>query len=98
LRKDALVCYAPPMGVWYKRSAQKALRRLPDRERSRIEDKLVQLAQNPYAPDSNVRPLQGLKDCFRRRFGDIRVSYEILEDGIEVFEVAYRGSAYRCMK
>ena len=85
----------PPYDCRFTRTALRQMRRCP---KSRvILAWLDRTSKNPFRPDNNVKPLSGVDNGYRRRFGDWRVSYLVNRDGrvIEVFEVAPRGGAYR---
>ena len=61
-----------------------------------IRDKLRELATDPYAPNNNVKKLQG-REGYRLRVGAWRVIYEI-RDGqmiILVLDIGPRGGIYR---
>ena len=83
--------------IVYSRQATKALSRLPRNIAARIQGKLVELAENPYASNNNVTALQGQAGHYRFRVGDWRVVYEI--DGeqvrIAVIRIAPRGQVYK---
>jgi len=56
------------------------------------------LAQNPApAPEYQVRKLQGLKDTYRIRIGDIRIEYGVDWNSrrISIFAVEFRERAYK---
>lgn len=57
----------------------------------------IAAAPPPTGQHSNLRPLAGVPNGYRVRFGDWRVSFTIDRDAdlMEVFEVAPRGGAYR---
>jgi len=61
-----------------------------------IRDKLRLLATDPYAPNNNVKKLQG-REGYRMRVGDWRVIYEIRDDQliILVLDIGPRGEIYR---
>lgn len=58
---------------------------------------MKKVAEDPYRADTQIKPLSGVKNGYRRRFGDYRVLYTV--DGelevLEVFKVGHRGSVYR---
>ncbi len=69
---------------------------MPRNWSQRIRQKLVQIADDPYAQHSNVTKLQG-RPGYRIRVGDWRVIYQI-EDGeliVLVLKIATRGGVYR---
>ncbi|HER26249.1 MAG TPA: type II toxin-antitoxin system RelE/ParE family toxin [Rhodospirillales bacterium] len=79
----------------YTRSALRQLRKCPKREQ--ITNWFRQAVGDPFRKDTNIKPLSGVAQGYRRRFGDWRVSYYVDQQGrvIEVFEIAPRGGAYR---
>ncbi|WP_420634231.1 type II toxin-antitoxin system RelE family toxin [Candidatus Palauibacter sp.] len=85
-------------GVTYsvriKRSAAKALSRVPKQDRSRIVEAIDGLGEHPLAGSSLKGGLRGLR---RVRVGDYRVVYEVLDDALVVLvvRVAHRGTVYR---
>ncbi|MCX6599230.1 MAG: type II toxin-antitoxin system RelE/ParE family toxin [Acidobacteria bacterium] len=77
-----------------KRSAQKELDALDDLVFSRIDRKLLALAENPRPVGS--KKLQGHRDHWRIRIGDWRVIYIIDDIGTQVTitRVAHRSEVY----
>ena len=75
-------------------SAQKQLSKLPSAIASRIEEKLLELEQDPRPP--GCKKLRG-RDAWRIRIGDYRVIYEIDDSAREVLitRVRNRKDAYR---
>jgi mRNA interferase RelE/StbE len=74
-------------------SAQKQLSKLPNAIASRIEDKLLELEQDPRP--SGCKKLKG-RDAWRVRIGDYRVIYEI-NDGkliVTVITIGHRREVY----
>jgi mRNA interferase RelE/StbE len=74
-------------------SAQKQLSKLPNATASRIEDKLLELEQDPRPP--GCKKLKG-RDAWRIRIGDYRVIYEI-NDGrliVTVIAIGHRREVY----
>jgi mRNA interferase RelE/StbE len=85
------------MRIEYRRDPLKALRGM---QREKAEDTfaaLDRIAANPFARNSNLKPLKGVANGYRLRVGDWRVSYTLdhAAEVIAVFEVAPRGGAYR---
>lgn len=64
--------------------------------RRRIRDALLALAENPYQ-SSEVKQLKGRLRQFRKRVGDYRIIYEIVDHQllILVLKISSRGSAYK---
>jgi mRNA interferase RelE/StbE len=83
--------------VWrieYSGSSLRALRKMPRNIAQTIEKKIEALAEDPYAPNNNVKKLQG-RPGFRLRVGDWRVLYELDMDRIVILEIGPRGGMYR---
>jgi len=67
-------------------SAQRALARLPKRDRVRIDEHILSLAENPRSMGAS--PLKGTnKRLWRIRVGDFRILYEIRDDRLIVIVV-----------
>ena len=64
--------------------------------RRRIRDALLELAENPFQA-SDVKRLKGRQGQFRKRVGDYRIIYEIVDKQliILVLKISSRGSAYK---
>jgi mRNA interferase RelE/StbE len=74
-------------------SAQKQLNNLPNVIATRIEDKMMELEQDPRPP--GCKKLKG-RDAWRTRIGDYRVIYEI-NDGrliVTVITIGHRREVY----
>jgi len=82
----------------WKRDALKALMGMQPKRAAAIREKCREIADAPPPPiHSNLRPLAGVPNGYRVRFGDWRVSFTVDDAAnvMEVFEVAPRGGAYR---
>ena len=77
------------------RSFTRTLARLPANWQKRIVAKIKEVAENPYAPNNNLKKLQG-REGYRLRIGDWRVIYELLDDELVmlVLELGARGGIY----
>ncbi|WP_082882724.1 type II toxin-antitoxin system RelE family toxin [Paenibacillus swuensis] len=64
--------------------------------RRRIRDALIELAENPFHA-SEVKRLKGRQGPFRKRVGDYRIIYEIVDKQliILVLKISSRGNAYK---
>ena len=74
-------------------SAQKQLNKLPNAIATRIEDKMLELEDDPRPP--GCKKLKG-RDAWRIRIGDYRVIYEI-HDGkliVTVITIGHRRDVY----
>lgn len=82
--------------IAYSKAAAKALMRAPTVVGIRIRNKLRALARDPFAPNANVRRLEG-RAGYRLRIGDWRVLYEVevARIVIWVIDIGPRGDIYR---
>jgi mRNA interferase RelE/StbE len=83
--------------VWrieYSRSALRDLRKMPKNVATTVQKKITALGADPYAPNNNVKRLQG-RAGYRLRVGDWRVIYELEGERLTVLDVKPRGGAYR---
>jgi len=81
--------------IHFSKAAARALLRMPSNTAILIRQKLVELAQDPFAA-GNVKKLTG-QPGYRLRVGDWRVLY-ILDNGkliVYVAEVGARGGMYK---
>ena len=80
----------------YQPQAIKSLLKMPRTTARLIRTKLEHLAQAPYAPNNNVKKLEG-EDGYRLRVGDWRIIYELQNDRlvIVVVKIKPRGEAYK---
>ena len=79
------------------KSFTRSLAKLPANWQERIVEKIKEVALNPYAPNNNLKKLQG-REGYRLRVGDWRVIYELHDDTLVmlILEVGPRGGIYRC--
>jgi mRNA interferase RelE/StbE len=68
-----------------KRSAAKALKKIPKANRKRIVDKIDSLAESPPNPDTTK--MKGNNPFHKVRVGDYRIVYEIQEDVLVILVV-----------
>jgi len=78
-----------------KRSAAKALKKIPKANRKRIVEKIDSLAESPANPDTTK--MKGNNPFHKVRVGDYRIVYEIQEDVlvILVIKIGLRKDIYR---
>ncbi|NHN33637.1 type II toxin-antitoxin system RelE/ParE family toxin [Paenibacillus sp. S3N08] len=64
--------------------------------RRRIRDALLELAENPFQ-SPEVKRLKGRKGQYRKRVGDYRIIYEIVDKQliILVLKISIRGNVYK---
>lgn len=80
--------------IWYSKTAQKALMRMPRNWANRIRDKISAYADDPVSQANNVKALQGVDGILRLRVGDWRI---VMCDGVvlEILDIKARGNAYK---
>jgi len=78
-------------------SALKVLRRMQPKKAQGILAAIDRVAADPRAKYNNLKPLKGIRNGFRIRIGDWRVSFTLdhAAEIMDVFEIAARGDAYR---
>jgi len=78
-----------------KKSAAKALKKIPKANRKRIVEKIDSLAESPPNPDTTK--MKGNNPFHKERVGDYRIVYEIQEDVlvILVVKIGHRKDIYR---
>ncbi|NMG10760.1 type II toxin-antitoxin system RelE/ParE family toxin [Brasilonema sp. UFV-L1] len=78
-----------------KSKVAKQLKKLPNDIRDRINEKILELAENPRP--SGVVKLEGGNDTYRIRVGSYRVLYDVFDDVllISVIRVGHRREVYR---
>ena len=81
--------------IEFKRSAAKALRKIPRSDQKRIAVKIDSLSEN--LPDPATTKMKGDNPFHRIRVGDYRIIYEIHEDIllIVVLKIGHRKDVYR---
>jgi mRNA interferase RelE/StbE len=65
--------------IAFRRTAEKALDRLPAARRRQIVSRIERLASDPARRRLDIRPLEGAVGLFRLRVGDYRVLFSINE-------------------
>lgn len=80
------------------KKAQKFISKQDKNTKQRIKESLLKLAENPYKKGTlDIKPLQGNKDQFRLRVGDLRILYTI-DNGeliILILKIDSRGDIYK---
>jgi mRNA interferase RelE/StbE len=78
-----------------KKSAAKALKKIPKADRKRIVDKIDSLAENPPSPETTK--MKGNNPFHKIHVGDYRIIYEIQEAVllILIVKVGHRKDIYR---
>jgi mRNA interferase RelE/StbE len=77
-------------------SARKSLAAIPERDRARIDARILSLADNPRPP--GAAPLKGLaRRVWRLRAGNYRILYEIQDQQliVLVIDAGHRREIYR---
>ena len=78
-----------------KRSAAKALKKIPKADRKRIVEKIESLAESP--PNPEITKMKGNNPFHKVRVGDYRIVYEIQEDVLLILiaKIGHRKDIYR---
>lgn len=78
------------------RPADRALKKLPVRDRERVEQRIDALAADPRPPQSE-RLVGPAPSAYRLRQGNYRIVYEVDDEALEVTitRVAHRRNVYR---
>jgi mRNA interferase RelE/StbE len=78
-----------------KRSAAKALEKIPNPDRKRIIEKIDSLAEN--LPNREITKLKGNNPFHKVRTGDYRIIYEVQEEVLVILivKVGHRKDIYR---
>ena len=81
--------------IEFKRSAAKALRKIPKSDQKRIADKIDDLSEN--LPDPATTKMKGDNPFHRIRVGDYRIIYEIHGHIllIVILKIGHRKEVYR---
>jgi mRNA interferase RelE/StbE len=81
--------------IEFKRSAAKALRKIPKPDQKRIADKIDSLSEN--LPDPATTKMKGDNPFHRIKVGDYRIIYEIHGDIllIVILKIGHRKEVYR---
>lgn len=77
------------MKIQYEKEAAKHIQTQDKPTRIRLKTAIERL------PDGNVKKLQGYKNDYRLRVGNLRVLYSIENDIITIKDVLPRGQAYK---
>ena len=83
--------------IEFKRSAAKALKKIPRSDRRKIRDRIDSLVEN--LPDPVTTKMKGDNPFHKVRVGDYRIVYEIQESllVILVLKIGHRKDVYRRM-
>jgi mRNA interferase RelE/StbE len=82
--------------IEYSKTAIKKLNKIPKNLVKRIQDKLIEIAKNPYSDNPNLKKLVGIEG-YRLRIDDWRIIYEINNNKIVilVLDIDTRGGIYK---
>jgi mRNA interferase RelE/StbE len=91
------------MDILYSKRAVKFLKKLDSPTQARIRDRILSLKRSleqdgiiPFS-EMDIKQLKGSWDGFYRvRVGKIRIIFKLdeLSDGLLIYDIAFRGSAY----
>lgn len=80
------------------KKVEKSIDKMPDFYRKDIREAIAALMEEPVpAALYDIRKLSGGEDSYRIRIGGIRISYTVFWElkEIHIFEIEWRGRAYR---
>lgn len=79
------------------KSARKEYLKLPKDIRTRIFDKLQELAYNPSDSHLDIKPIKGSHGYYRLRVGNYRIVYFLINSilVIEVIKIGHRKEVYK---
>jgi mRNA interferase RelE/StbE len=82
--------------ILFTKSADKALRKMPQEFARRIRERLDNIAEDPYARHPNLTKIQN-RPGYRLRVGDWRVIYETEGEELVILalRIGSRGEVYR---
>ncbi len=82
--------------IEYSKTAIKKLSKIPKNLIKRVQNKLTEIAKNPYGDNPNVKKLVR-REGYRLRIGDWRIIYEIDNNKIVilVLDIDTRGNIYK---
>ncbi|MCB0211935.1 MAG: type II toxin-antitoxin system RelE/ParE family toxin [Anaerolineae bacterium] len=82
--------------IVFTKQATRVLRKMSRNTAQLIQEKLEQVAQDPYSRNPNLTKLRG-RSGYRLRVGDWRVIYELEDDQLRilVLKIGPRGGVYQ---
>jgi len=81
------------MKINIRKNAIKDLKKIDHQNREKIHLTIAELKNFPNI--SNLKKLTTFEPAYRRRIGDYRILFDVLEDTIEVGRVLHRRNVYR---
>ena len=81
------------MKINIRKSAIKDLRKIDRQNREKIYLKIAELKNFPDI--SNLKKLTNFEPAYRRRIGDYRILFDVLENTIEIGRILHRKDSYK---
>ncbi|MBT6338103.1 MAG: type II toxin-antitoxin system RelE/ParE family toxin [Desulfobacula sp.] len=81
------------MEINIRRSAIKDLKKLDHKNKEKIHLRILELKKFPNI--SNMKKLTNFEPAYRRRVGDYRILFDVLEDTIEIGRILHRKDSYK---
>ncbi len=81
------------MQINIRRSAIKDFKKINYKNREKIHLKIAELKNFPNI--SNLKKLTNFEPAYRRRIGDYRILFDVLEDTIEIGRILHRKDSYK---
>jgi mRNA interferase RelE/StbE len=80
------------MQVEIDKKAQKEYLALPSNIKERIKNAMLELKEFPDV--SNIKRLSNYDPAYRKRVGDYRILFDVLDDVLTIYEIRHRREAY----
>ncbi len=81
------------MQINIRRSAIKDFKKINYKNREKIHLKIAELKN--FSNISNLKKLTNFEPAYRRRIGDYRILFDVLEDTIEIGRILHRKDSYK---
>ena len=81
------------MEINIRRSAIKDLKKLDRKNREKIHLRILELKE--FSNISNMKKLTNFEPAYRRRVGDYRILFDVLENTIEIGRILHRKDSYK---
>ena len=81
------------MKINIRRSAIKDLKKINHKNREKIHLTIAELKNFPDI--SNLKKLTNFEPAYRRRVGDYRILFDVLEDTLEIGRILHRKDSYK---
>jgi len=79
------------------KNVTKFLNKCPAKQRAGLIEKLEKLKQDPVNTELDIKVLQGCRDVYRLRIGQVRLIYQVRNNELVIFimKAGWRGDIYK---